>query len=102
MALKQLIAEHQRLVILRMLADVPGYDLNESILQDGLSAYGLDISRDALKTQLAWLEEQDLITIDKVGTSQNSTQKAMLKTRGQDVATGRAHVPGIKRPRAGE
>ncbi len=98
MALKQLIAEHQRLVILRMLSDVPGYDLNESILQDGLSAYGLDISRDGLKTQLAWLEEQDLITIDKVG----STQKAMLKARGQDVATGHAHVPGIKRPRAGE
>ncbi len=98
MALKQLIAEHQRLVILRMLSDVPGYDLNESILQDGLSAYGLDISRDVLKTQLSWLEEQGLITIDKVGT----TQKAMLQARGEDVANGRAHVPGIKRPRAGE
>ncbi|NKF51375.1 ArsR family transcriptional regulator [Shewanella sp. WXL01] len=98
MALKTIINEHQRLVILRLLSEVPGYDLNESILQDGLDAYGLDISRDALRTQLSWLAEQGLITVETV----ESTQKAMLTARGEDVATGRAHVPGVKRPRAGE
>ncbi|AQS38592.1 hypothetical protein Sps_03465 [Shewanella psychrophila] len=98
MALKQIMNEHQRLVILRLLGEVPGFDLNESILQDGLNAYGLDISRDGLRTQLAWLAEQDLVTLDKVG----STQKAVLTARGEDVANGRAVVPGIKRPRAGE
>lgn len=98
MAMKQIMNEHQRLVILRLLGEVPGFDLNESILQDGLNAYGLDISRDGLRTQLAWLAEQDLVRLDKVGC----TQKAVLTARGEDVANGRALVPGIKRPRAGE
>ena len=98
MAMKQIMNEHQRLVILRLLGEVPGFDLNESILQDGLNAYGLDISRDGLRTQLAWLAEQDLVRLDKIG----STQKAVLTARGEDVANGRALVPGIKRPRAGD
>ncbi|MCG9755021.1 ArsR family transcriptional regulator [Shewanella insulae] len=98
MALQDIMKEHQRLVILRMLTEVAGFDLNESILQDGLIAYGLDISRDGLRTQLAWLEEQGLIRLEQLG----GTQKAVLTSRGEDVATGRAVVPGIKRPRAGE
>lgn len=98
MSLAILMTEHQRLVILRLLAEVPGYDLNESILQDGLDAYGLDISRDGLRSQLAWLAEQGLLTLTQVGGSQLAT----LTGRGEDVATGRATVPGIKRPRAGE
>ena len=98
MALQDIMKEHQRLVILRLLAEVPGFDLNESILQDGLIAYGLDIGRDGLRTQLAWLQEQGLIRLEKLG----ATQKAVLTSRGEDVATGRAVVPGIKRPRAGE
>jgi hypothetical protein len=98
MALKEIMSEHQRLVILRLLGEVPGFDLNESILQDGLNAYGLDISRDGLLTQLAWLAEQGMLTLSKVG----GTQKAVLTARGEDVSVGRAVVPGIKRPRAGE
>lgn len=98
MALQDIMQQHQRLVILRLLAEVSGFDLNESILQDGLNAYGLDISRDGLRTQLAWLAEQGLIRLEKLG----GTQKAVLTARGEDVALGRAVVPGIKRPRAGE
>ena len=44
MAMKQIMAEHQRLVILRLLSEDLGYDLNESILQDGLEAYSISIS----------------------------------------------------------
>ncbi|MCZ4339637.1 ArsR family transcriptional regulator [Shewanella colwelliana] len=98
MALQDIMQQHQRLVILRLLAEVSGFDLNESILQDGLNAYGLDISRDGLRTQLAWLAEQGTIRLEQLG----STQKAVLTARGEDVALGRAVVPGIKRPRAGE
>ena len=98
MPLEDLIKEHQRLVILRLLNEAPSYDLNESILQDGLNAFGLDISRDGLRTQFAWLKEQGYISIEQIGP----IQKAKLTARGEDVANGRAHVPGIKRPRAGE
>ncbi|AYV12978.1 ArsR family transcriptional regulator [Shewanella algae] len=98
MPIADLMAEHQRLVVLRLLTEVPGFELNESILQDGLDAYGLGISRDALRTQLAWLNEQGLIATNQIG----SVTMARLTGRGEDVANGRASVPGVKRPRAGE
>ncbi|MBI1676041.1 ArsR family transcriptional regulator [Shewanella sp. DW31] len=98
MAMQQIINEHQRLVVLRLLTEAGAFALNESILQDGLNAYGLDISRDALLLQLAWLNEQGLIKTELVGKVTTAT----LTGRGQDVATGRAVVPGVKRPRAGE
>lgn len=92
--LDDLKKEHQRLVVLRLLSEDAGYDLNESILHDGINMVGLDISRDSLRTQLAWLEEQGLITLFMVG----SIRIAKLTERGLDVANGRAKVPGIKRP----
>ncbi|EKE75199.1 hypothetical protein [Gallaecimonas xiamenensis] len=94
----QLLQEHQRLVILRLLHEASGMDLNESILQDGLDAYGLDISRDNLRVQLAWLAEQGMLSLEPVGRS----QVARLTVRGEDTARGRARVPGIKRPSAGD
>lgn len=96
--LADLMKMHQRLVVLRLLSEDAGYDLNESILHDGINAMGLDISRDGLRTQLAWLEEQGLITLSRVG----SIQVAQLTERGLDVATGRVTVPGIKRPSPGQ
>lgn len=97
MSMKTIMQEHQRLVILRFLSEDLGYDLNESILQDGLEAYSISISRDALRTQLAWLEEQGCITV----TTLQNTQLAKLTERGLDVAKGMAIQPGIKRPRPG-
>lgn len=95
MALQDLMTEHQRLVVLRLLNEVSGFELNESILQDGLARYGLTISRDALRTQLYWLAEQQYIKLETVG----QTLLASLTQRGLDVALGHAFVPGIKRPR---
>ena len=96
MGFKDLLNEDQRLVILRSLRDMSGYEANESILDSCLDAYGHNISRDAVRTHLAWLEEQGLITIRKVV----DCQIAKLTGRGDDVATGQAVVPGVKRPRA--
>ncbi len=92
--ISKILAEHQRICLLRFLAEAPGMDLNESILQDGLTEFALDSSRDNLRTQLAWLNEQQLITLESVG----STQIAKLTERGLDVANGKALVPGVKRP----
>ena len=44
---------------------------------------------------MRWLEEQGLITIEKVG----ETLVAKLTGRGDDVATGQAVVDGVKKPR---
>jgi repressor of nif and glnA expression len=84
------ITEDQRLVILRSLADYNG-ELGESVLQDCLDDYGHRVSRDTVHTHIAWLAEQGLV---------NGYFIAELTGRGQDVAEGRASVPGVKKPRA--
>ncbi|MCW4628267.1 MULTISPECIES: VpaChn25_0724 family phage protein [Marinomonas] len=96
MSFKDLLKEDQRLVILRSLEEMPAYEANESILDTCLESYGHNISRDAVRTHLAWLQEQDLITIREM----SGCQIAKLTGRGQDVVTGQAIVPGVKRPRA--
>lgn len=96
MSFKALLKEDQRLVILRSLKEMPAYEANESIIDTCLESYGHNISRDAVRTHLSWLEEQDLITIREM----SDYHIAKLTSRGQDVAEGQAIVPGVKRPRA--
>ncbi|BCA67346.1 hypothetical protein JE86ST02C_06700 [Escherichia coli] len=90
------ITEDQRLVILRSLADYNG-ELGESVLQDCLDDYGHRVSRDTVHTHIAWLAEQGLV---RKRTLVNGYFIAELTGRGQDVAEGRATVPGVKKPRA--
>ena len=63
MSLRDLLEEDRRLVILRSLVDVGG-EANESILNDCLDAYGHRVSRDQVRAQLAWLQEQGVVTIE--------------------------------------
>ncbi len=84
-----------RLVILRTLAEDAGYAMNESVLQSVLGQFGHTCSRDRVRTELRWLEEQGLVSIqDVVGVL-----VARLTSRGADVASGAARVDGVKRPR---
>lgn len=98
MSLKTIVNEDRRLVILRLLADDPDYSLNEYILRRALKAYAHRVSQDELHTDLAWLAEQNLLTVETVG----SMQVAKLLTRGLDVAEGNTIVPGVARPMPGE
>jgi len=89
------VAEHRRLSILRVLVDLPGYRGNESILTDLVNERaGLNVGRDLIRSDLAWLEEQGLVEIDRPG----DYYLPSLTTRGLDAAEGRAVVPGVKRP----
>lgn len=94
MEYQQLITENQRLAVLKFLRDDNDYTQNTSILQDGLTAIGLDISRDKLETEVSWLAEQGLVEIEHYRT----VTVVKLTGRGLDVAEGRARVPGVKRP----
>lgn len=85
-----------RLVILRLLVDMTAYRANSSVLTMALDEYGHTLSRDQVKTELHWLAEQGALTIEDVGP----VLVATLSERGQDIAAGRARVPGIKRPGA--
>lgn len=88
----------QRLVILRSLNEIHGYSANDSILNDVLFTFGHNISRDAVRTHIRWLEEQGLLTVQKIG---ERTLVASITERGVDVASGKARVDGVKRPGPG-
>ncbi|WP_335342335.1 hypothetical protein [Sedimenticola hydrogenitrophicus] len=80
-----------------MLEEDVDYAQNEIVLQGALSAVGHGISSDRLRTELAWLTEQGLISVENVA----GLQVAKLTRRGEDVALGRSRVPGVARPRPG-
>ncbi len=97
MSFKNLLTEDRRLVILRFLAEDPSYRLNTSVLRTALDAFGHSVSRDQVETDVAWLAEQGLVSVETVGP----VRVATLTGRGVDVATGKAVVPGVKRPGPG-
>lgn len=96
MSFATFLTEDRRLVILRVLSDLPAYRTNSFLLHTLLSRFGHEPSADQIKGDLAWLQEQGLVTVEAV----ESVHIATLTTRGADVAAGRAVVPGVKRPGA--
>lgn len=98
MALKELLQQDRRLVIVRVLNEMPGYEGNDSILDSALKAYGHNVSRDLIVSELYWLQEQGLLNVRELA----GTKVARITQRGIDVASGQATHPGVKRPRPGE
>lgn len=91
---RELMMEDLRLVVLRLL-DEAGGDCNIHVLHPALDAAGHQhTSRDALRTQLAWLAEQGLVKLDEPA----GVLLVSLTQRGEDAGRGRATVPGVKRP----
>ena len=97
MSFERFKIEHQRLAILRVLAEDADYATNESVLGSALEALGHGIGSDRLRTELHWLSEQGLIGVEEVA----GLQVARLTRRGEDVARGIARAPGVARPRPG-
>lgn len=88
--------QDRRLVILKGLESAAQYKANGFLLRRYCEALGHVVSADQIATDLAWLAEQGLMTLDGAQVS-----VATLTTRGLDVATGRANVPGVARPQPG-
>ena len=79
------LRQDMRLVILRLLVEMPGYRANSSVLNTALDNFGHTASRDQVKTELHWLAEQGAMTLTDVGP----VLVATLTERGQDIAAGR-------------
>jgi len=88
------VTEDQRLLILQALAIAADYTAHEHLLREALATHGQRLSGDALRGQLAWLDEQGLLT-----TLGDQVRVARLTLRGEDVANGVARCPGVARPR---
>lgn len=88
------VREDMRLVVLRILSELPGYSSNSSLLSTLLAQYGHQLSRDQVKTEIVWLGEQGLLAIEQL----ESVLMVKLTERGGDVAKGITSVPGVKKP----
>lgn len=89
---------HVRLAVLRALTTAAAHSANDSVLMTVMEQLGLPITRDQLRTQLGWLEEQGLVRLSR---PHDGLVVVQLRERGGDVATGRAFVDGIQRPSPG-
>ena len=94
MAIAIIVNEHERLSILHCLAAMDDYAANNSIIQGVCASYGNTMTIDKLGTQLHWLKEQGLVTLDH----HESYTIARITQRGLAVERGLATTPGVKRP----
>lgn len=92
------MAADRRQIMLRVLMTSMAYTSNASTLQNMVGRLGYPTPMDRLRTDVAWLAEQGLVTSEDVA----GLQVVKLTARGQEVAEGVAVVPGVARPRAGE
>lgn len=99
MSLADVYREHLRIAVLRLLEQAPGHSANGSIIQEAVNRVGIKAGRDQIRTELAWLQEQGLISVEEVAPK---LHVAELTQAGLDVATGQRTVPGIKRPAPGD
>jgi len=89
-----ILAEDQRLALLRFLAEMPEWAANASVLTDAMRHIGHRISRDKVLAELQWLAEQGLLRLRYV----ENVLVCTLTERGLDVSSGNARCPGVKRP----
>ena len=97
MSYQKTLAEHRRLTILKHLEKVSGYTANASILTDVANGVGVTSTRAQVESDLTWLEEAGLVTLDRAG----DFIVVIATQRGVEVALGRSFVEGVKRPRPG-
>lgn len=90
-----IVAENRRLEILRALEQDADYSLNDALILQVLAMVGLAASGDLIRTDLAWLEEQGLVTLERLP----GLLVVKATQRGVDAAKGLARVPGVARPR---
>ena len=94
---RQFLIEDQRLALLRILSELPGYTANTSVLHTLLTNLGHAVSRDEVRSHVAWLDEQGLVEAEPID-GVDGLLMVRLVERGGDVALGRATVPGVKKP----
>lgn len=98
MDLAQVKQEDRRFLILKALESENDYTISDMVLRLLLKDFGHTLSIDAIRADIAWLEELELVTTEMVST----TTVVKITGRGVDVAEGAAVVPGIRRRRPGE
>ncbi len=96
MSYGDLLIQDARLVLLRVMSEMPSHRANSSVLCTILDEkFGHALELADVKRELRWLEENELVEIETAG----SVLLATLRERGKKVVKGRITVEGVKRPR---
>jgi len=86
--------ENRRLLILQALKEDRDYRINDRELQAIARITGRSLSLDELHAELNWLEDNDLVELERL----DSIVIAKLKHRGLEIVDGMAIVSGVARP----
>lgn len=87
---QQIMREMMRFVMLR-LVNGASRNTNSSILSMQLNGAGYSNTRDQVKSEIRWLEQQGLLDVEEV----ESVLIVSITERGEDVANGLSKVDGI-------
>jgi hypothetical protein len=90
------MAEDRRLIMLRALREMSGMTLNETMLKIAVKNFGHPVGRDLVRGDMAWLEEQRLVRLEKMAVQDGEFWVAHMTEDGEDVALGRTW-PGVAR-----
>lgn len=92
---KDIFSPNRRLIILQVLEGDNDYSQNNGILQKVLVQFGHGISLNKTNEEIAWLNEQKLVTVE---TLTDDLSIVKLTRKGLDVAKGLEIIDGVERP----
>ena len=93
--LGEVMEQHRRLAILRMLHAVGKHHLSELVLRSALTDSGHPVSYKRIRRDLEWLAKQKLVRTKELP---GDILGVRLRRAGEDVALGLEIVPGVARP----
>lgn len=94
MSFADLVQADRRLMILRALGATAGFGANRALIRQFLDSEGHAVSRDLVDAEVTWLTEMGCVSLHE--------DAVKLTARGDDVATGRSKLPGVRCPQPGE
>lgn len=86
-------SRHRRITILKVLSESQEYRCGDALLWDLVATY-VPSTRDQIRSDLAWLAENGLVSLRVISTATIAT----MTERGGDIAAGRSTDPGVARP----
>ena len=96
-SLAETLAKDRRLVILRLLSEVPGYSLSASMLTKAVRSMRHAVYDDTIAADLVLLEQHGLVTREEEPHNGKTLVFATLTRFGLEVANGRPH-PMVDEP----
>jgi hypothetical protein len=93
---KTWVDENIRLIILKDLSDPKsGGSTNTFLIQKSLERFSYKKTRDYIRNQLLWLEENVGAVVTRTEGTETS---AIITVAGRDHVEGRLHLAGVQRP----